>query len=401
MTGLTRFATSTILLAAACIFAAPDAALACRLGIGDRVWHDANGNGIQDNGEPGLNDVRVTISPGFYLHGDPATNIWITSVVTAPGPLGAGDGYYLFDGVDCDVTYTIAIDPSTIPAGLTATTLGVGGDASLDSNDPAGTAVTLPNTGQNYSDLTIDFGFVAPACTGAIGNRVWDDANNNGIQDPGESNWIGAVVTLTQGGSIATDTNGEYMFEGLCAGTYQVCVATPPGAQPSPANQGGDDQADSDGVTGSAGVCADVNLPTSSTVDLSNDFGFYQPETGAPGTGTPGYWKTHPEAWPIDSITIGGRTYSIDQAIALMSRGQAGDKTYTMFDQLLSARLNVLIGNESACIAATIGLADEWMAAHPVASKVKGSSLAWKIGEPLAVQLDRYNNGMLCAPHRD
>ena len=41
------------------------------------------------------------------------------------------------------------------------------------------------------------------------------------------------------------------------------------------------------------------------------------------------------------------------------------------------------------------------MASYPVGSNVKGSSLAWKNGEPLAVQLDRYNNGMLCAPHRD
>ena len=25
----------------------------------------------------------------------------------------------------------------------------------------------------------------------------------------------------------------------------------------------------------------------------------------------------------------------------------------------------------------------------------------WKVGEPLHRQLDNYNNGMLCAPHRD
>jgi hypothetical protein len=41
------------------------------------------------------------------------------------------------------------------------------------------------------------------------------------------------------------------------------------------------------------------------------------------------------------------------------------------------------------------------MTTYSVGSGVKGSSLGWKNGEPLATQLDRYNNGMLCAPHRD
>ena len=37
----------------------------------------------------------------------------------------------------------------------------------------------------------------------------------------------------------------------------------------------------------------------------------------------------------------------------------------------------------------------------PVGSKVAASSYAWKVGEPLHRLMDNYNNGMLCAPHRD
>jgi SdrD B-like domain len=388
---------SMAMVAIVSLVGAPADALACQLGIGDRVWHDANGNGIQDNGEPGLNGVRVTISPGYYANPlDPGS--FVTSMVTASGP--GGDGYYLFRPVDCDADYTIAVDPSTVPAGLSATLVGVGADPAVDSDNPAGTIVNLPNLGFDYSNLTIDFGFVAPACTGMIGNRVWNDANNNGIQDPGEANWEGAVVTLTPGGSVATDAAGEYLFSGLCAGTYQVCVAPPSGAQASPANQGGDDEADSDGVVGSGGVCTAVTLPAPNTVDLSNDFGFHVPPTPGAGTGTPGYWKNHPEAWPVDSIVIGGVLYSKSQAIALMDAG-GGDKTYTMFMHLVATKLNLLIGTEAGCIAGTVGLADAWLSSYPVGSGVKGSSLAWKNGEPLSVQLDRYNNGMLCAPARD
>jgi hypothetical protein len=33
-------------------------------------------------------------------------------------------------------------------------------------------------------------------------------------------------------------------------------------------------------------------------------------------------------------------------------------------------------------------------------SNVAASSDAWTIGEPLHIQMDTYNNGLLCAPHR-
>ena len=32
---------------------------------------------------------------------------------------------------------------------------------------------------------------------------------------------------------------------------------------------------------------------------------------------------------------------------------------------------------------------------------VHAASYAWKVGEPLHRLMDNYNNGMLCAPHRD
>jgi hypothetical protein len=37
----------------------------------------------------------------------------------------------------------------------------------------------------------------------------------------------------------------------------------------------------------------------------------------------------------------------------------------------------------------------------PVPRLVKANSAAWRMGEPIASRLDAYNNGLLCAPHRD
>ena len=126
-----------------------------------------------------------------------------------------------------------------------------------------------------------------------------------------------------------------------------------------------------------------------------------KPPEDSPGTGTPGYWMNHPEAWPVEVITIGGTPYTKADAIDLMKAPVKKDKTFTMFPALVAAKLNVLIGNEDSCVAGTIAAADAWMSDHAVGSGVKGSSEAWKIGEPLYWTLDAYNNGLLCAPSRD
>jgi len=172
--------------------------------------------------------------------------------------------------------------------------------------------------------------------------------------------------------------------------------------QPSPSNVGTSDTLDSDGVTDGIGnVIGPVTLVSSGIFNSSTDFGFSIPSVNPPGTGTPGYWKNHPEAWPVQTITVGGVSYTKAQAIAWLE-AVGKDRTTTMFSSLVSAKLNVISGTASSCIASTIDDADVWMAASgPVGSGVHAASLAWKLGEPLHRRLDNYNNGMLCAPHRE
>lgn len=119
-----------------------------------------------------------------------------------------------------------------------------------------------------------------------------------------------------------------------------------------------------------------------------------------PGTGTPGYWKNHPEAWPVDAIVMGGITFTKQQAIAMLKAPVRQDKRVTLFASLVCAKLNVLIGNDSSCIQTTIDAADAWWARY-ARNQVRANSTAWRLGEPLHRELDAYNNGLLCAPHRD
>lgn len=239
-----------------------------------------------------------------------------------------------------------------------------------------------------------------PCPSAGVCGIVFYDTNNNGTQDANEPGIPDAVVTVN-GVSTSTDENGVYYFP-VPPGTYEIAVQIPPETQPSPSNVGSDDDVDSDGVSDGVGnSVATVTLTDDEFFDSSTDFGFWKSPVTQPGTGTPGYWKNHPEAWPVESITVGGVVYSKAEAIAWLDK-VGKDRTITMFSSLVPAKLNVLVGNDGSCVSSTIGAADQWMATYgPSGNGVHAASLAWKLGEPLHRQLDNYNNGMLCAPQRD
>ncbi|MBI1298389.1 hypothetical protein GC175_25930 [bacterium] len=206
-----------------------------------------------------------------------------------------------------------------------------------------------------------------------------------------------------------TDTDGD----GICD-NVDNCPTT---ANPDQADMDGDgvgdacdncistpnaDQADTDG-DGVGDACDNcVSTPNADQADMDGDtVGDACDMIESPGTGTPGYWKNHAEAWPVNEIVIGGVTYSKADALSALGL-KDGDKSVTMFRSLISAKLNVLIGNDSSCVASVIAAADQWLATYgPVGSGIKAKSDAWKAGESLYQTLDAYNNGRLCATHRN
>ena len=46
-----------------------------------------------------------------------------------------------------------------------------------------------------------------------------------------------------------------------------------------------------------------------------------------PGTGTPGYWKNHPDAWPVDELEVGGVLLTKEEAITILQTAVKGDKS--------------------------------------------------------------------------
>ncbi len=187
------------------LLATDDAQTAVSASIGDFVWADLDMDGVQDAGEFGLAGVTVRLfaSDGTTL---------LQSAVTD------STGHYRFYGV-APGSYVVSYNGASAPAGYVATT-----------------AVTVPVTitsGQQFNDA--DFGLAPlPVGTGSIGDQIWIDANNNGVQDDGElplaniglslERWNGSIWLPTA--STVSDADGFYEFAALTAGTYRVVVDT-------------------------------------------------------------------------------------------------------------------------------------------------------------------------------
>ena len=212
-----------------------DAGLYRAAELGDRVWFDANKNGVQDAGEAGVAGVKVTLL-------DASGNAVGSPLVTD------ANGNYLFTNLKPGA-YSVQFDKTSLPAGYAFTGQDQGGDEQRDSDASAidgKTAQVLLASGD--SNHSLDAGIVAlPA---SLGDRVWHDANLNGVQDAGEAGISGVTVQLKNAaggviGSTVTDATGYYNFS-VDAGTYSVAVVAPPGYLSTAKDAGGNDALDSD-----------------------------------------------------------------------------------------------------------------------------------------------------------
>jgi hypothetical protein len=153
--------------------------------------------------------------------------------------------------------------------GSTYVTTDSTGAASFDVTFSAayGNYVTATYTNAAPDGYTSEFGVVALTGGGTgnavVGDRVWDDVNQNGIQDPGETGHSGVTVKLfTSAGSLSATTttasDGSYSFSGVTPGDYYLQFVAPSGYSFSPPYQTGE-TLDSDADPGS-GLTHDFTL---------------------------------------------------------------------------------------------------------------------------------------------
>ena len=246
--------------------------------IGNRVWRDANNNGVQDPSESRAGSDAVSLA-GITVRLYNSTNVLVGTAVTNL------DGEYYFTSgtaADPDITDNIGIVnggilPNTayqirfdnvanfavggVLAGLVPTRANAaqqaGNTAATDSDALRVTnPVNSPTTGvfpvisyttgaAGSNNHTLDAGFASPV---SIGSTVFNDVNDNGLFDTGETGIGGVSVELlydanndgvingaelttpllTMTTSSVAGSIGNYFFGGLTPGNYQVRIPTPP-----------------------------------------------------------------------------------------------------------------------------------------------------------------------------
>lgn len=229
--------------------------------LGDYIWFDANENGVQDNGEPGVEGVLVEL---YNQNGEKITSTHSDE-----------DGFYRFDQL-IPGRYYVRFIPSS---DYVFTSKDQGDNDELDSDVSVDGRTNLTLFVAGYCDLSWDAGLVpAPPAPSCLGDRVWFDTDNDGIQDVNENGMGNITVKLLDANTsnvittTTTDNYGNYKFDNLIAGAYKVMFVLPDGYEFTLKDQGNDNELDSDvGPTGVSGV---INLGVSEC-QLYWDAGLY------------------------------------------------------------------------------------------------------------------------------
>ncbi|RRR71813.1 MAG: hypothetical protein EI684_10980 [Candidatus Viridilinea halotolerans] len=175
-----------------------------RAAYGNYVWHDINRDGIQNDGPAsGMNGVVVTL---YTISG--TETISVARQFTRDDSNG-DPGFYLFNNLPPGDYFA----EFSLPEGFTVTLRLAGGDPLLDSDIFSDTLRTITTTlTAGETDLSWDAGFVIDnANSVSIGNRVWYDTNNDGLDNDGPGSVAGSstgIPNVTVHLFLDSDGNG-------------------------------------------------------------------------------------------------------------------------------------------------------------------------------------------------
>jgi uncharacterized repeat protein (TIGR01451 family) len=196
------------------VFTAADVGLKGRsIAVGDMLWYDADADGLQDAGEPGIGNVTLDL---YFDDGDNAFNPTLDTLVDTT--TSDATGAYRLNAPVAGVYFVNVTDQAGILTGLQHTL----GPQSRTDPSPA----IVLGLGQFEHD--VDFAYVQVPQPGnaIIGDLVWADANANGLREVYEPVLIGVQVCAapTAGGASIcglTDSNGRYRLD-VPAAAYNV-----------------------------------------------------------------------------------------------------------------------------------------------------------------------------------
>lgn len=180
------------------------------------VWYDIDNSGAQNGTEPGISTVTVTLSGSDYRGNAVAAQVATTNAT----------GAYSFTNLRPG-TYTVV---ETQPADYSDGQLQLG---TVDSTASGTTATNRFNgvvLGSQGNGVGYNFGELGRGIAGT----VYNDLNDDGIQQGGEVGIPGVAIRITGCGldrTTVTEPDGTYRFIGLpaCAGGYTLTETQPSG----------------------------------------------------------------------------------------------------------------------------------------------------------------------------
>lgn len=187
-------------------------------GVGDRVWSDLNGNGVQDAGEPGIVGAAMQlVTPGPDGVLNTADDMRFTTTTGT-------DGIYTFANVPVyGPSDMVTVNVTSRPAGFSNLTYDLDG-------------IATPNTataelGATQVRTDFDFGYQQPVANRvSLAGLVYVDRNNNGLREADEIGIPGVTVHLTGttttgrrvSATVVTDKQGSFLINELPVGTYTL-----------------------------------------------------------------------------------------------------------------------------------------------------------------------------------
>lgn len=122
------------------------------------------------------------------------------------------------------------------------------------------------------------------------------------------------------------------------------------------------------------------------------------PCVGSSCTYTQGYWRTHPDAWPVTSLTLGTVTYQAAELMAILDNPAQGNGLVILTHQLIAAKLNIANGADPSAVQQAITDADA-MVAGLVIPPIGNGYLPASQTSVLTETLTEYNEGTIGPGH--
>jgi hypothetical protein len=308
--------------------------------------------GIYASGVPGIRGVALGSHPKRALGLRTAP---VPSPVTTPAPVPPAVGSIVISydsSAASNITVTFNAGEPGAPAGFTIQWMTLSDYVALGNQWPA--TFEVPNP-------------AAPSfCTATFMGAV----SNNGCATYNLRPWQSVTVTI-----------GDSLYDNCavsspCAGVPLLCntsyVFRATSLAPS-------------------AVLMISNTITASTLPCAG---------GGSCTYTQGYWRTHPDAWPVTSLTLGTVTYQAAQLMAILENPAQSNGLVILAHQLIAAKLNIANGADPTAIQQTVIDADN-MIAGLVVPPIGNGYLPPAQTSQLTETLTQYNEGTIGPGHCD